>query len=90
MLCHTNSIHKNIIIFGNGIGGDIPQHVIVNGAHTSPFHLDIEWFGGDIAHEHYNFKWLHISTGGNKSACHSYSETLIIAELTDEFGAVTG
>ena len=42
MLSDTHGIHKNEEIFAEGVGRDVAQLLIANGAHTSAPHLGIE------------------------------------------------
>ena len=57
---HAYGIYQIEAILAEGIWCDVAKLLITNSAHTTSFHLDIQWFRLHIAHEHDHLQWLDI------------------------------
>ena len=81
MLCDANGIDYVVTFFRLGIRGDFFQLIIVYTPACSSFHLRIKYFGVDIAHKQYHFKWSDVGACGDKRHRYSNPEILFNAEV---------
>ena len=89
MLGNAHRIHKEETIFAYSVRSNSPQLLIANGTHTTPFHLNEKRFRLHITHKHHHFKRFHVRTCSHQSASNSNTEVTIIAELANQFIAIT-